>query len=514
MKNLFFFVLTIVFALNAKISNCQLVTPSQAACPGITVIYIINPSYYGNREFHVVNGVFIENANLYCPANDSTNICKQFSSTINTIKIRWNNTSHSGTLRLKQATTWIDQDFVVGIIEAPRFAPGEGDKQVLNGTSTFQVQLLAHKNLNYYSDYSNNITLTNQNKKQLLGDDYLWTFTYQISGDQSGWVKFRTKNIYCTVYSDWATINIYRKLNAPILTGSYTICGTYENYSIVPDSKSQTHTWTVLSGLKILISGNQLTTYTGPETTVTILNSTSGTPTKSSIKVKSDAVNYVSSNEVVKEVRINGPVSEDFSFYVCKSTGEVANNYSGNWVLCPNTTYHITLNDNGPCSTSNYTWNVPSGWTMYYTMSNMISINTNSSPGGPISVSGYTCCNTNQMLLQSYMGTDYSCGGYYLVISPNPADDYIQVQFNEIENEEVTEIAETKSKIKINKELYTDKESIDYSVKIINRDGEILKNIESNKLDLNIPINDILPGYYFVHIKLNGETYKQQLIIY
>ena len=128
MKNLIFFVLTIVFALNAKISNCQLVTPSQAACPGITVTYIINPNYYGNREFHVVNGVFIENANLYCPANDSTNICKQFSSTINTVKIRWNNTSHTGTLRLKQATTWIDQDFVVGIIEAPRFAAGEGDK--------------------------------------------------------------------------------------------------------------------------------------------------------------------------------------------------------------------------------------------------------------------------------------------------------------------------------------------------------------------------------------------------
>ncbi len=213
MKNLFFFTLSVFCVFVVKQSFSQLVTPTQPACPRITITYTINSSYYGFQELKVLNGVFIEPSSNYCLSTDSTNIYKTFSSANNTIKIRWDNTSHTGTLRLKQATTWIDQDFVVGIIEAPRFAPGEGDKQVLNGTSTFQVQLKAHKNLNYHTDFSNNITWTGHSTNVLLGDDILWTFTYQITGDLSGWVKFRTKNIHCYEYSDWATINVYRKLN-------------------------------------------------------------------------------------------------------------------------------------------------------------------------------------------------------------------------------------------------------------------------------------------------------------
>jgi hypothetical protein len=49
----------------------------------------------------------------------------------------------------------------------------------------------------------------------------------------------------------------------------------------------------------------------------------------------------------------------------------------------------------------------------------MISINTNSAPGGNIIVSANTSCNNNVVIISGYMSSG-SCGGYYLVISPNP----------------------------------------------------------------------------------------------
>jgi hypothetical protein len=51
----------------------------------------------------------------------------------------------------------------------------------------------------------------------------------------------------------------------------------------------------------------------------------------------------------------------------------------------------------------------------------MISINTNSGPGGPVSVNANTCCNNNVTIIQGYMGTDYNCGYYSISLSPNPA---------------------------------------------------------------------------------------------
>lgn len=42
--------------------------------------------------------------------------------------------------------------------------------------------------------------------------------------------------------------------------------------------------------------------------------------------------------------------------------------------------------NNGGCSLSNYSWTIPAGWDQIYTSGNMISVYTNSFPGGRVEV--------------------------------------------------------------------------------------------------------------------------------
>ena len=61
----------------------------------------------------------------------------------------------------------------------------------------------------------------------------------------------------------------------------------------------------------------------------------------------------------------------------------------------------------------------------------MISVNTNSSPGGNIIVKAQTCCTecgSNVQILSDYVGTDYNCGYGYMSIAPNPAADEVTLE--------------------------------------------------------------------------------------
>ncbi len=123
-----------------------------------------------------------------------------------------------------------------------------------------------------------------------------------------------------------------------------------------------------------------------------------------------------------KTFGVKGPRTEDISLSVYKSDGTPAMQAGGTWLMCPNTTYHVYVNNNNTtCTTSNYNWTVPSAWTQYYTWQNMVSVNTNSSPGGPVSVTATTCCGNNATVISAYMGSAYNCGDYFLSFTPNPA---------------------------------------------------------------------------------------------
>jgi len=142
MKNLLFITFSIFLVFIHKQSFSQIVTPDSKSkfCPGETVEYTINASYYGEQTYMVLNGVFIVPDSMYYTAGDSTGIIFTANTSNNKIKIRWGHGSNIGTLRwFDQFTSFIDQDFEIGIVHPPSFALGEGDKVILNGNNIFFV---------------------------------------------------------------------------------------------------------------------------------------------------------------------------------------------------------------------------------------------------------------------------------------------------------------------------------------------------------------------------------------
>jgi hypothetical protein len=111
----------------------------------------------------------------------------------------------------------------------------------------------------------------------------------------------------------------------------------------------------------------------------------------------------------------NVPPATYISFTVYRSDGVLATKAGNTWLMCPNTNYHIYMDNGSPVQLSNYNWTTPSGWTKNYTYQNMISVNTNSSPGGQVQFGAYVNdCNSNYNITTTYFGTNYSCGGYYM----------------------------------------------------------------------------------------------------
>lgn len=96
---------------------------------------------------------------------------------------------------------------------------------------------------------------------------------------------------------------------------------------------------------------------------------------------------------------------------------------------------------------------------------------------------------------------------YYFSIFPNPASDYVELA---IESKE--EAANKTSKVKIAK--IKDKDGFgEYTIEVWSKAGGKLKNITSKDKYLQLSTRDLLPGIYFVHLKVDGKIYKQQLII-
>ena len=63
----------------------------------------------------------------------------------------------------------------------------------------------------------------------------------------------------------------------------------------------------------------------------------------------------------------------------------------------------------------------------------MVSVTTNSNPGGNIIVRAQTCCTdfgSNVQILSDYVGKDYNCGYGYMSFTPNPAADEITLELN------------------------------------------------------------------------------------
>lgn len=152
-----------------------------------------------------------------------------------------------------------------------------------------------------------------------------------------------------------------------------------------------------------------------------------------SFTISSDLANPKEIYTAEKDVWIKGPDISEVSFDVYRSDGVRATKTGNTFLMCPNTTYHIYAMNSGPVPLSNYSWSVPSAWTQYYTYQNMISVYTNSSPGGPVTVNATNTasgCNNTVQVITGYMGSSYSCGTYYMAFTPNPATNQTTIELS------------------------------------------------------------------------------------
>jgi hypothetical protein len=129
----------------------------------------------------------------------------------------------------------------------------------------------------------------------------------------------------------------------------------------------------------------------------------------------------------------------------------------------------------------------------------MISIYTNSSPGGQVIVKGQTCCSgcgSNMSLTTGYFGIYYSCGGYFMA-SPNPGSNYIDIDFAP----EAEELKQTSYDQKIELRVY-------------NKMGIIVLAETVTSLPYRIETSNLPEGNYVVYMvtqKKNGKDKEKKV---
>ena len=99
-------------------------------------------------------------------------------------------------------------------------------------------------------------------------------------------------------------------------------------------------------------------------------------------------------------------------------------------------------------------------------------------------------------ILSDYLGTYWNCGGYYFSMSPNPAEDYVEITAEK-------DKSETAQKL-VNEE---------YEVRIYNSMKVLLFQTKTKESTLRIDTKQFKNGVYFVHFIVGRETKVKQLIV-
>lgn len=169
----------------------------------------------------------------------------------------------------------------------------------------------------------------------------------------------------------------------------------------------------------------------------------------------------------------------------------------GGWVdeVCPNTNYHLYItNDDSNCSTSSYSWDLPWGWTKYYSSSNMIYANSGPSPEGLLEISATTECGSNIVIFSETIPESNNCG-YYMMFSPNPTT-----------GETILELKSYQPGFLI--------DDIDWELDIFDQ-NQILKEKKTKLKDTrhNIQTSGWEEGIYYVRVNLKGMIKTGVLIV-
>ena len=285
-----------------------------------------------------------------------------------------------------------------------------------------------------------------------------------------------------TSYFDYVRVKQF--FLAPVITSPNSICSTGIATMDV-DPLATNISWQ-------LTPSYLFTTSTGSGKTVNIVSASGA------IGVGKITYTFQISGETFtayKDFNVGPPISYiDFTVY--RSDGVLATKGGSTWLMCANTTYHIYMNNHSSVQLSNYIWKTPTGWYQNYTYQNMISVNTNSSPGGPVEISAYVNdCNGNYNIATTYMGTNYSCGAYFMAFTPNPATEQTTIELSADGEKMVNDKTEWEM------EVYDNMQSL--------KEKKI--QIKGNQTKLNT--TNWKDGVYIVRAKIGEEIISEKLLI-
>ena len=276
----------------------------------------------------------------------------------------------------------------------------------------------------------------------------------------------------------------YNPLRAPVLDCPDYACSAGSPFRLNNIPRGFSVSWSVSpsSYFNSPISGNDSVAVLYPKTMYT---GSTGTITFT-ITDGCSSINYQ------KSFTINKPEYERISINVVPSYAPDPILFNEVWLLCRNSTYYIYLNNTSGCSTSNYQWSIPAGWTLYEQTGNYIRINTNETPSAMLTVSATTCCNTNHLIKTQYFGESYSCGGYFMVY-PNPATSEVNIEFDDT----------------------FDLKTVDKTTTLEIYDSDYSRKYNAEKLEKRIKIKTTgwKRGHYYIIFSYKGQRYYERIAI-
>lgn len=287
---------------------------------------------------------------------------------------------------------------------------------------------------------------------------------------------------------------IYREgyndgLVAPTLTaGPSYLCASGYTYVLdsVPSVFADSVTWAVTPANCVTPSsgsGNTASitpTYMGKQCTITFTMRHNG------------AVSYS------EQFITNGPLEGQVSVSVQDAYGGSPPKYSDIYYLCPNTTYYIYYNNSdGNCTTSDFDWDLPYGWTEYWSSNNSVAINTNNYPDGQLDIYAKTSCCSPQTRVKVF--TQYfdqaECGEFFMAF-PNPSEQYVDIDIIE---EKLTD-----------EEINTNTEC---SLTLFDKSGIIKYKAKFKGFPHRMNTQNLQNGNYFINLTLEGKNSTIQLVV-
>ncbi|MCY1721528.1 T9SS type A sorting domain-containing protein [Prolixibacteraceae bacterium Z1-6] len=530
MKNfLSFFVITFLLSFSYS-SFAQIVLPDyDNVCPDQEIEYTVQSSYYGDgQEFYVHNGVFIVADSLYQSTNDSTHIVMDITPNTNTFKVRWGNDGSLGGIYLND-----NQSYECNIYNSYYSFLWSADTVVLTGPQSFYIEIKVYNAdvNNTITNNSSNIVSVNEVKITSIpgSNDAIYRYRCDITGSDSGWVKFITSgpaSQNCpSITSNVIRVDVSRKLHAPTLSFSGCLLCNDEDktFSINSDPNAEDYTWSVSNGLKISVGENLYSTYTTSSTNVTIKAQTT-TPGTETISVKSNGGNnYEDSDTQSAEIWHGKPNPDQIIYY------NVGPNYPAQYEICidfPND--GKALYDNSCASVLEYQWDALDWNIIQHPMDPFPAVNMQdvqiTAPGYGYSIGDrvyFTIrarnrCGWGEWKYPKLELEAVNCNMYMMTVSPNPADSYINVSFADSELSTEEQSGESSiNQIVSSKKVRKSKTGVmeEYLVQILDKNGTVRKSVHSKAMNLNIDTHDLEPGTYFLHLNWNNEVVKQQLII-